>query len=89
MSETIDLQQCEHCDKEFPIETMTSMEDCWFCEKCVVDWQDCFDRCEHRWSAEPHHGAMGDVGRVCERCSGFVSDEDAPLLGIEFPAPTT
>lgn len=80
MAEPVDLQQCEHCDKEFPIETMTTMEDCWFCEGCVAEWRKVFAACEHEWNPEPYVGVMGDEGRVCNRCSGFVANEDAIAL---------
>ncbi len=75
-----DLQQCEHCDNEFPIETMTSMEDCWFCERCVSAWRKEFDSCSHAWT--PHVSVMGDEGRYCGNCSGFVANEDAAELGL-------
>lgn len=77
MAEAADLQQCEHCDKEFPIETMTSMEDCWFCEGCMGEWRARFDACEHQWNAEPYVSTMGDVGKICDRCNGFVANEDS------------
>lgn len=80
MSEPIDLQQCEHCDKEFPIETMTSMEDCWFCGTCVDAWQKRFDACDHIWT--PYTSTMSEPGRICERCSGFVADEDVASVGV-------
>lgn len=75
MAEPVDLQQCEHCSKEFPIETMTSMEDCWFCEVCVAAWQKEFDACDHQWT--PHTNSMSEPGRICERCNGFVAAEGA------------
>lgn len=81
-AEPIDWQQCEHCDGEFPIETMSSMEDAWFCEKCMADWRECFAACDHRWRPEPHYNTHGDEGKICERCSGFVTHEDAADLGV-------
>ena len=69
--EEIDLQQCEHCSKSFPIETMTSMEDCWFCEGCVKEWQAHFDACEHEW--RPYIDVMGDDCRICEKCNGVTA----------------
>ncbi len=75
MAEPVDLQQCEQCDKEFTIETMTSMEDCWFCEGCVAEWRKVFESCEHRWNPQPYVGVMGDEGKICDRCSGFVANE--------------
>jgi hypothetical protein len=72
-SEKIDLQACEHCGKEYPIETMHSMSDCWFCYRCTVSFEKAFDACDHKWS--PHVDAMGNSGQHCERCSGFVTDE--------------
>lgn len=74
----IELQGCERCDKENPIQTMTMMDDCWFCQECVTDFQKHFDACDHKWS--PHVDCMGDDGQYCERCSGFVRNEDMPLV---------
>jgi hypothetical protein len=73
MSDTIELQGCEHCGKETDISKMHSMADCWFCSDCLEHWQKCFDTCEHKWS--PHTDSMGDHGQVCENCSGFVFDQ--------------
>jgi hypothetical protein len=70
MIEEIDLQQCEHCDKQFPVETMTTMDDGWFCEDCMSEWATAFSACEHQW--EPYTDGAGDEGRICTRCSGFV-----------------
>jgi hypothetical protein len=81
MSEAIELQGCEHCSKEFPIETMQHMEGNWFCEVCTNEFQEAFKICEHKWS--PHTNEMGDPGQYCENCSGFVSDDDFPRL---FPS---
>jgi len=75
-----DMQQCEHCEKAFPIETMTMMEDCWFCEACVKEWRAHFDACVHDW--RPYTDTMGDEGRICDRCNGFVANEDAKDLGL-------
>ena len=84
MSETIELQTCERCSKDDNIETMTLMEGCWFCAPCVEDFQKHFDACDHKWS--PYVNEMGDLGQCCERCTGFVCDEDFPLLfGIAAP----
>jgi hypothetical protein len=81
MSETIELQACERCSKETSLESMSMMEDCWFCADCTADFQKHFDACDHKWS--PHVGSMGDPGQYCERCTGFVADEDFATL---FPA---
>lgn len=77
-TEAVELQGCEHCSKEFPIETMRRMSDCWFCESCTDEFQKNFDVCDHKWS--PHTDEMGDHGSYCERCSGFVRDEDMPRV---------
>lgn len=68
-----ELQGCEHCEKEFPLETMRMMSDAWFCEACTEEWQEIFDNCQHEWS--PYVDAMGGDGRICERCSGFVAND--------------
>jgi hypothetical protein len=81
-SEKPELQACEHCGNEFPIQTMRRMPDCWFCELCCADFQKQFDACDHKWS--PHTDEMGDPGQYCEHCSGFVRDEDFTAL---FPSP--
>lgn len=74
MTEAIDLQGCEHCSKEFPIEAMTSMDDCWICQGCHAEWKKEFDACEHEWTSDID--AMGDTGKYCQKCSGFVRDDD-------------
>lgn len=84
MSETIELQTCEHCSKGANIETMTLMESCWFCADCTADFQKTFDACDHEWS--PHTDEMGDPGQVCGCCTGFVRNEDFPSL-FGKPAP--
>ena len=68
-----EIQGCEHCQKEFPLETMRMMSDAWFCEPCTKEWQQIFDACQHKWT--PHVDEMGDDGRYCERCTGFVADD--------------
>lgn len=73
-----DLQGCERCSKEFDIETMSMMDDCWFCESCVADFQKTFDACQHQW--EPHTDTMGDAGQYCSKCTGFVRNEDMALV---------
>jgi hypothetical protein len=70
-------QGCEHCQRQFPIEIMsTSGDGCWLCPGCVAEFRKVFDACEHDW--EPHVDHMGDEGRVCKRCSGFVLKEAQP-----------
>jgi hypothetical protein len=78
MAEQVELQACEHCSKELPVETMEIMDDCWFCSGCTAEWRAIFDACEHRW--EPHVDQMGDEGQYCTRCMGFVCNEDMPVL---------
>lgn len=75
MTEPVDLQQCEHCIKEFPIETMTMMEDDWFCQACVKEWRAHFDACDHQW--KPYTDVMGDPSLICENCNGVVADTSA------------
>lgn len=77
-----DLQGCERCGKEYEIEQMTMMVDCWFCKACTDEWQKHFDACEHRWEPEC---VDGDEGKFCTKCTGFVRDEDFAAL-IESPA---
>lgn len=79
-----EMQGCEHCSKEFPIETMSMMSDCWFCEGCTADFRAHFDACKHDWS--PHHDEHGDAGQICSKCSGFVRDEDMVILGLAATA---
>jgi hypothetical protein len=78
MTEKIELQTCEHCSKDANLETMTLMESCWFCADCTADFQKHFDACDHKWS--PHVDEMGEPGQCCERCTGFVRNEDFPTL---------
>ena len=83
MSETIELQTCEHCSKDFNLESMRRMDDCWFCESCTADFQKHFDACDHKWSS--HIDQMGDEGQYCERCTGFVRNEDFFALFAKNP----
>lgn len=69
-----ELQQCERCGNESNLETCTRMDDCWYCAACTADFQKHFDACDHRWT--PHTDSMGDDGQYCERCCGFVRNED-------------
>ena len=69
MSDTIDLQGCEHCAKDFTIENMTSMGDFWICQECYTDWKAEFDKCDHAW--EPEDSEFGEPGRYCHKCCGF------------------
>lgn len=80
MTEPKDMQQCESCSKEYPIEAMQMMEDNWICEGCYVAWKQEFDACDHVW--KPHTSTMSETGRICERCNGFVADEDAAAVGV-------
>jgi hypothetical protein len=71
MTDEIDMQGCERCAAELPIERMSMMDDCWFCPSCVADFRKQFDACEHQW--EPHTDTMGDEGQYCSKCCGFVA----------------
>lgn len=85
MSETIELQGCEHCNKEYDLESMTRMGDGWFCEGCCADFQANFDACDHLWS--PAVDDMGDEGQHCPKCCGFVCDGNfEALFGKPPPA---
>lgn len=79
MSNETDMQGCEHCDKELPIERMRMMGECWFCEGCTEEWQQLFDKCQHEWRSG-EFDEHGEPGQYCAKCSGFVCDEDFPLL---------
>src|SRR6185312_7060519 len=68
VSETIELQTCEHCQKDKDLSTMTRMDDCWFCAGCTAGFQKHFEACDHKWS--PHIDSMGDEGQCCDRCTG-------------------
>ena len=68
------MTTCEHCDRAFPFEEAISSGDgCHFCPSCWAEWKAEFDACAHDWEAAADDN--GDVGRVCLRCSGFVSDD--------------
>jgi hypothetical protein len=73
MADEIELQGCEHCQKEFPIEEMTMMPDCWICQSCYDGWKQHHDKCQHSFVP---HVADGDEGQYCERCCGFVRTGD-------------
>lgn len=85
MSEQIELRACEHCSKETPLEAMQMMEDYWVCGQCINEFKEAFDACKHKWSS--HISTMGDHGRYCKKCSGFVDDENfAKLFGCDAVA---
>lgn len=79
----MEMQTCEHCDKDFPIEQTTIMDDCWFCLGCVAEFQKQFSACSHQW--EPHTDSMGDAGQYCTNCSGFVRNVDMQFIAQPKP----
>lgn len=85
MSEAVEMQRCEACDADVPLETATLMEECWFCPACVAKFLETFRACQHEW--EPHVDSMGDPGWYCCRCAGFVNAEDFPALFPGVPLP--
>lgn len=77
LSSVVEMQGCEHCSAEVPIEDAVYSEGCYFCPKCYAEWKAHFDTCEHSW--EPHYDEYGTPGRYCNKCCGFVADEKPPL----------
>lgn len=75
MADPIDMQGCEHCGKEFPIETMHMMEDCWMCDACVTEWKKEFDACAHEWA--PYINEFGEDSKICHKCNGVVPAQTA------------
>lgn len=71
-AEAIEVQACEHCQKEYPIEQVHTMEGCWICDGCYAEWKAEFDACDHDWA--PDHDEFGEPGKACRKCSGFVAD---------------
>ena len=69
---------CEACQQPNPIELMTMMGEYWFCAACTLEFRKQFDSCRHQWSS--HVDEMGDAGKYCPRCSGFVPDDVFPIL---------
>lgn len=82
----VEMQTCEHCSKDFPIESMRMMSECWFCEACTDDFHKHFETCDHKWS--PHTDEHGDAGKYCENCSGFVRNEDFRYIPAPSQSPT-
>lgn len=80
----IEMQGCESCGKEFPLEDMIRQQDGWFCEGCYAEFKAQFDACEHKWT--PEIDDMGDEGKYCEKCCGFVADGNFEAL-FGKPAP--
>jgi hypothetical protein len=73
----IELRNCSHCDKEFPMDELEHFgEDSDFCEACAAAWIETFNACQHVF--EYAENEFGDPGKVCQRCSGFVRDELDP-----------
>jgi hypothetical protein len=71
-----DLCGCEQCGARIEYEDAAAMGDCYFCQECAAKWRAHFDSCAHVW--EPWTDEMGDAGRVCTKCNGFVADELQP-----------
>lgn len=69
MNEPVEMQGCEHCSKEFPLDQMTMMGDYWFCQGCETEWRAEFDACEHVWEGSFEDGVKGCY---CPKCSGFL-----------------
>jgi hypothetical protein len=70
----IDLQGRENCKKEFTIEQMTMMVDCWHCAGCYAEWKAIFDTCEREW--ESGRSEHGESGRYCLKCAGFRLEDE-------------
>jgi hypothetical protein len=82
-ADEIEMQGCEHCSKEFPLEEMTRQADGWFCEGCYAEFKKHFDACDHIW--EPEIDDMGDEGQYCAKCCGFVCDGNFEALFGKAP----
>jgi predicted nucleic acid-binding Zn ribbon protein len=76
----VDIQGCENCSNEFPIETMRMTDDgCWICSGCDSEFRQHFSSCGHQW--ESHVNSHGEPSQYCPKCSGTVRNEDMALLG--------
>lgn len=62
------------------------MGDFWICQECYSGWKAEFDACDHDWVSDIDH--MGDAGKYCQKCSGFVRDDDFDGLFGKAPAVT-
>lgn len=83
-SEKIDLQTCEACGEEGPVENFCMHDDVWICESCDADFRNAFASCKHQWETETHINNMGEEGRICSKCNGFVRLEDfADVVGSD------
>lgn len=69
MTDEIEMQGCEHCSKEFPLDQVTMMGEYWFCHGCEAEWRAVFDACEHQWEDSSDDGVQGTY---CPKCSGFI-----------------
>ena len=70
-----DMQQCETCPTSLPIEEMQAHGEVYLCPRCSADAVEAFHACTHNW--EPGFDHMGDPGKQCHKCGGFVADEAA------------
>lgn len=81
-TETTDLQGCEQCGKQVPIEdAIPTADGCYLCAGCDQNWRALFDACQHQW--KPRTNEWGESAAVCGRCSGTVALEDFPSLGLD------
>lgn len=81
-----DMIGCEACGKSVPFEDAVMSEDCYFCPECFSLFRAEFRTCAHDW--KPHISTMGEDGFICNRCSGFVANEDFASLGLAAPGET-
>lgn len=79
-----DLTRCDFCPAMISLEDAIPAGDGYICPVCWGKWRESFAACQHSWT--PHDGEFGEAGQYCDRCMGWVADEDFPKL---FPAQGT
>lgn len=73
----VDTLPCECCNAVVPDDQIVSAGEVLMCPECWKAWQEEFAACAHEW--ETGH-FDGDDGRICNRCGGFLSDENFPTM---------
>lgn len=81
-----DMQRCETCPSDHPIEEMERHGEVWLCPKCSRDANEAFLACDHSW--RPDFDEHGEPAQYCGKCGGMVPNDDFETV-IGKAAPMT
>lgn len=80
-----DMQTCETCPAEHPIDNMRCHGEVYLCPKCSGEAYEAFRTCAHNW--RPETDAFGDAVQRCNKCGGDVPDDQFERI-VGTPLPT-